>query len=80
MKFGIAFLCLVAYSGPAFAQYGVSNQRDMYGNIARNSGTISPGAINQGPVNNGPIRNSPTRPPTANAGNANTNPVKGAKK
>jgi hypothetical protein len=75
MKFRLAIFCLIAFSNPALAQYGVSNQRNMYGNIVRDSGAYSPTGVNQGPVNNGPIRNSPAQPSTMSTGIA-----KGAKR
>jgi hypothetical protein len=70
MRFTLAIICLVGCSSAGWAQYGVSNQRDMYGNLARDSGTYAPRGVNQGPVNNGPIRNAPTQPTTINAGTA----------
>lgn len=63
MRFILAMFCLIACAHSASAQYGVSNQRDAYGNLARNSGT-SPGAVNQGTPNNGAIRNAPILPAT----------------
>jgi hypothetical protein len=51
-------------------QSGVSNQRDAYGNLIRNSGGYSVKGIDQGPVNNGPIKNSSAQPPTTDAGTA----------
>jgi hypothetical protein len=68
MKFQLAILCLIAFSNPALAQYGISNQRDMYGNIVRDAGASSRTGINQGPVNNGSIRNSPGQPSTTSTG------------
>lgn len=80
MKIRLAILCLIALSTPALAQYGISNQRDMYGNIVRNNGSYSSTGVNQGPVNNGPIRNAPAQPSVSNTGIANTGVAKGAKK
>ena len=57
MRFMLAIFCLFAGATSALAQSGVSNQRDMYGNLVRSTGTYSPRGINQGPVNHGP----PTR-------------------
>jgi hypothetical protein len=68
MRYLIAFLCLLAVSNSALAQYGVSNQRNGQGNLVRDSGPYSPTGVNQGPINNGPIRDKPAQPPTSNAG------------
>jgi hypothetical protein len=64
MRLGLVILCLVALGGPASAQqYGVSSQRDMYGNIARDAGTNSQKGVNQAtPNSNGLIRNAPIQP------------------
>ncbi|NOJ47672.1 hypothetical protein [Bradyrhizobium archetypum] len=70
MKFRLTILCLIAFGNPALAQSGISNQRNMYGNIVRDSGTYSPTGINQGPVNNGPIRHAPAQPSLTNATSA----------
>jgi hypothetical protein len=70
VRFGLAIFCLLACGPSAMAQYGVSNQRDAYGNLIRDTGGYSTRGINQGPVNNGPIKNSPAQPPTTNAGTA----------
>lgn len=67
MKYAFAIFCLIACCGTASAQYGVSNQRDMYGNLPRDGGAYSQKGINQGPTNNGPIRSAPA-PSTINAG------------
>lgn len=72
MKFGLALLFFVACISAALAQYGVSNQRDRYGNLIRNGGPYSDRGVNQGPVNHGAVRNAPAQPPTANLG-ANRN-------
>jgi hypothetical protein len=61
----------VSWTGIALAQSGVSNQRDMYGNLVRDAGTASPRALNQGPKNNGGINNAPTQPPAGNARSTN---------
>jgi hypothetical protein len=65
MRYAFAIFCLIACCGAAWAQYGVSSQRDMYGNLPRDSGTYSQRGINQGPINNGPIRSGPA-PTTIN--------------
>ena len=70
MRFGLAMLCLLARGPSAVAQSGVSNQRDAYGNLIRNTGGYSVRGVNQGPVNIGPIKNSSAQPPTANVGTA----------
>jgi hypothetical protein len=62
MKFTLAVLSLIILGGPALAQ-GVSNQRDMYGNLVRNGGTSSSGMINQSTPSNGVIRNAPIQQP-----------------
>ena len=59
MKLTLVFLSLIAITNPALAQSGVSNQRDMYGNLVRNGGTASGGGVNQSTPNNGAIRNAP---------------------
>jgi hypothetical protein len=66
MKLRLTLVCLVACSNAAWAQDGVSNQRDMYGNLVRDNGPSRD--IIQGPVNHGPIRNAPARPATTNTG------------
>jgi hypothetical protein len=63
VKAKLVVFSLMVLSNPAFAQYGISNQRDMYGNLLRNGGTTSAG-INQSTPNNGAIRNTPIPPPT----------------
>jgi hypothetical protein len=63
MKLTLVFLSLVVLGDPALAQSGVSNQRDMYGNLVRNGGAASAG-INQSVPNNGAIRNAPIQTPT----------------
>jgi hypothetical protein len=65
MKLRLAIFCLGMVLGhPALAQYGVSNQRDAYGNLVRSSGSSSPGSVNQSMPNNGAIRNTPAQQPT----------------
>jgi hypothetical protein len=59
-------VCLIACSNAAWAQSGISNQRDIYGNLGRDNGASR--SLNQGPVNLGPIRNAPAKPPTTNPG------------
>lgn len=65
MKLKIAILGLVAIlSHPALAQYGVSNQRDSYGNLVRDRGTQPQAGVNQStPNNSGAIRNPPIQRP-----------------
>jgi len=58
MKFFSAILSLMFFISPGLAQTGVSNQRDMYGNLVRDSGAASTG-INQSTPSNGAIRNAP---------------------
>jgi len=67
MKFILALVCLVACLAPAKAQYGVSNARDGYGNLIRDTGTNPGRNVNQGPVNNGPINSAPAQPTTTNS-------------
>jgi hypothetical protein len=68
MKYMLAFfLCMIACTTAALAQYGVSNQRDMYGNIVRDPGAAPARGVNQGPTNNGPINSAPAQPPTGNS-------------
>jgi hypothetical protein len=67
MRSALAILCLFAGATSAAAQYGVSSQRDMYGNLVRSTGTYAPKGINQGPVNNGPVSIAPAQPPTNNS-------------
>jgi hypothetical protein len=67
MRFGLAIFCLLACGNAAWAQSGVSNQRDGSGNLVRNNGVTSPGSVNQGSVNNGAIRNAPIQPATNGA-------------
>ncbi len=67
MRFTLVVFCLLAGGAAAFAQSGISNRRDMYGNLVRSTGTYSTRGINQGPVNNGPVATSPTQPPTSNS-------------
>jgi hypothetical protein len=70
MRVTVAIFCLLACSNGAWAQYGVSNQRNAYGNLVRDSGATSPRNVNQGPANNGPIRNSPAQPISNGGGSA----------
>ena len=68
MRITLAVICLVACSGSAFAQYGVSNARDGNGNLIRNSG-MNPGRnYDRTPVNNmnGPIKQTITPAPNIN--------------
>jgi hypothetical protein len=72
MRTTLAIFCLFAGAASAFAQSGVSTQRDVYGNLVRPNGPYSAKGVNQGPVNNGAINNAtvntaPAQPPTSNA-------------
>jgi hypothetical protein len=68
MTLRLAAIFLIVCCGSAFAQSGITNQRDAQGNLVRDGGVYSPRGVNQGPINNGPIRNAPAQPPTFNAG------------
>lgn len=68
MKTTIAIVFLLAGAGSAFAQTGVSTQRDMYGNLVRDGGDYAPRGVNQGPQNMGPVRSTPGQPAPSNAG------------
>jgi hypothetical protein len=65
MKISIIVMCLLSGMSAAFAQTGVSNQRDKYGNLVHNGGDYATRGLNQGPSNNGPIRIAPTQPSTS---------------
>jgi hypothetical protein len=65
MRLRLVVVCLIACSNAAWAQSGVSNQRDMYGNLVRDNGASR--SLNQGPVNLGPISKAPARPPATHA-------------
>lgn len=52
IKVGIGVLCLLGCVSSANAQYGVSNARDGYGNLIRDTGTNSIRNLPQPPVNN----------------------------
>jgi hypothetical protein len=68
MRFTLATMfCLFACGTSASAQSGLSNQRDTYGNIIRDTGTYPARGVNRGPVNNGPISNAPAQPSTGNS-------------
>jgi hypothetical protein len=67
LRFTLAIYYLFACGSSALAQYGVSNQRDMYGNIVRDTGSYTSRAVNQGPINQGPINSAPAQPPTSNS-------------
>ena len=56
MKTTITIVFLLAGAGSALGQTGVSNQRDMYGNLVRDGSNYSARGVNQGPQNNGPVR------------------------
>jgi hypothetical protein len=68
MRFRLAIFCLMTFTCSAYAQSGVSSQRDMYGNLVRQSGPYSTRGINQGPINNGAIRNAPSQSSTTHSG------------
>ena len=70
MRFSLAIFCLLVCGNAAWAQSGVSSQRDGNGNLVRNNGVTSPGSVNQGSVNNGAIRNAPMQPATNGVGSA----------
>ena len=72
MRFELVIFCLFAGAASAFAQSGVSTQRDMFGNLVRPNGPYSAKGVNQGPVNNGAVNNTtvntaPAQPTTSNA-------------
>jgi hypothetical protein len=67
MRFTLAFFYLLACGASAQAQSGVSNARDAYGNIVRDTGAYRMRGINQGPANNGPINSAPAQPSTTNS-------------
>ena len=67
MRFALAMFCLFACGTSALAQSGVSNQRDTYGNITRDTGTYPARGVNRGPINNGPINSAPAQPSTSNS-------------
>jgi hypothetical protein len=58
----------MACSHSAPGQSGISNHRDAYGNLVRDTGAYSRRGVNQGPINIGPIKTAPAQPPTGNAG------------
>ena len=75
MRLRLAVLSLIMIlSNPALAQYGISNQRDRYGNLIRDGGTVSQQGVNQTAPNNGAIRNMPIPRPT-NPGVSRTQPI-----
>ena len=61
MKTTITIVFLLVGASSALGQTGVSNQRDMYGNLVRDGNNYSARGVNQGPQNNGPVRSMPTR-------------------
>jgi hypothetical protein len=67
MRLTLAMFCLLACGTSALAQSGVSNQRDMYGNNNRDTGTYPARGVNRGPINNGPINDAPAQPSTSNS-------------
>ncbi|MDB5604549.1 MAG: putative exported protein of unknown function [Bradyrhizobium sp.] len=70
MRLMLAMFCLLACGNAAWAQNGISNQRDASGNLLRDGGATSPRSVNPGAVNNGPVRNVPTQPTTNNTSTA----------
>lgn len=75
MRLRLAVLSLIMIlSNPALAQYGISNQRDRYGNLIRDGGAVSQQGVNQTAPNNGAIRNMPIQRPT-NPGVSRTQPI-----
>jgi hypothetical protein len=68
MKSTITIVFLLVGAGSALGQTGVSNQRDMYGNLVRDGSNYQARGVNQGPQNNGPVGSMPTQPATANIG------------
>jgi hypothetical protein len=72
MKSTITIVFLIVGTGSALGQAGVSNQRDMYGNLVRDGSNYSARGVNQGPQNNGAVRSMPTQPATANIGRIRT--------
>jgi hypothetical protein len=72
MKSTITIMFLMVGAGSALGQTGVSNQRDMYGNLVRDGSNYSARGVNQGPQNNGPVKSMPTQPATANVGKIRT--------
>jgi hypothetical protein len=65
MRLCLAVLCLLGIGNSALAQqYGVSSQRDRYGNLSRDSGSNSQGVNQSAPNNSGMIRNAPIQSAT----------------
>jgi hypothetical protein len=52
VRFGLVMFSLLACGSSAVAQSAVSNQRDAFGNLMRNTGGDSVNGIHQRPVNN----------------------------
>jgi hypothetical protein len=68
LRLTLAILTFIGCCGDAaLAQSGVSNQRDMYGNVVRDGSAYQPRGVNQGPTNNGLINSAPTQPPAGNS-------------
>ncbi len=69
MKFTLTIFCMFAYATSALAQYGVTNVRDRYGNLVRDTG-MNP-VRGQGPVSNlnapPPTMNAPVQKPAINS-------------
>jgi hypothetical protein len=70
MRFVLAVVCMSACATSALAQYGVSNARDAYGNLMRNT-RMNPAQNPQGRVNNEPIKRRPVSAPSPNLGVSN---------
>jgi hypothetical protein len=52
MRFTLAFFCICACAASALAQNGITNTRDGYGNLVRNTGMNPVRGSNQAPGNN----------------------------
>lgn len=64
MELRIAILCLATILGNPVLAQGVSNQRDMYGNLVRDGGASAHTGVNQStPNSSGAIRNPPVQQP-----------------
>lgn len=73
IRVGVAIACLLGCVGPASAQYGVSNARDGFGNLIRDTGANSIRNLPQPPVNNrsGRTPQSSSSPNTTDHGRNN---------
>jgi hypothetical protein len=67
MRFVLAFAYMFASASSALAQYGVSNVRDNYGNLIRNTG-MNPAQNPQSRVHNEPIKGGSTSAPSVKSG------------